>query len=121
LGEIPFHASGPLVRWLMSGGDIHPDAHTHIAVHEVGPVPFAERAYCEVHEHAVPEFNLILPVPALSYMISLDDERYEVNGPASIYIPPGVKHSANVAEGHGYFIAILLGVGDYARSFEPIR
>lgn len=30
LEGIPYHEEGPLTRWLMSGADVHPGAHTHV-------------------------------------------------------------------------------------------
>ncbi len=117
LRGLPFHEDGPLVRWLMAGAELHPDADTHVAVHRVDALPQASRAYCEPHEHVVPEINLILPAPELVYEIVLGDERYDVAGPASVFIPPGVPHSANAKAGTGFFVAILLGINDYADAF----
>lgn len=119
LEDIPFHDEGPLVRLLMSGAAIHPEAGTHIAVHRVDAVQEASRRYCDVHEHVVAELNLILPVTELTYDIVLGDERYEVDGPASIFIPAGLRHAANVRAGSGFFVAIVLGVQDYSAAFTP--
>jgi hypothetical protein len=105
----------------MSGAGIHPEAGTHVAVHRVDGVREASRAYCDVHEHTVPELNLILPEPELAYDVILGDEHHVVEGPASIFIPAGVPHSANVRSGSGYFVAIVLGIQDYAASFAPAR
>ena len=117
LGDLPFHADGPLVRWLMAGADVLPEARTHVAVHRFDAVPAARRDYCEPHVHTVPELNLVLPVDALRVEIVLGEERHDVEGPASIFIPPGLAHSANVLRGTGFFVAILLGVGAYEDAF----
>lgn len=117
LKDLLFHDEGPLTRWLMSGAELHPDAGTHVAVHRVSGLQRESRAYCEVHEHTVPELNLILPITNLTYEIVLGDERYDVDGPASVFIPAGLPHSANVKAGSGFFVAIALGVQDYAASF----
>lgn len=119
LQDIPFHDDGPLTRWLMAGAEIHPGSQTHVAVHRVEAVPAAPRVYCDVHEHTVPELNLILPTTQLTYEIVLGEERYEVQGPASIFIPAGLRHSANVRSGSGFFVAIVLGVQDYSAAFAP--
>ena len=118
LGEIPYHDEGPLTRWLLSDADVHPAARTHVAVHRVNAVLDADRDYCDVHEHTVPELNLFLPVTDLVYDITLGEETYEVYGPASVFIPPGLAHSANVRSGTGFFVAIVLGVRDYDAAFE---
>lgn len=118
LEEIPYHDEGPLTRWLLSGADIHPEAGTHVAVHRIDAVADADRDYCDVHEHSVPELNLILPITDLVYDITLGAETYEVHGPASLFIPPRLAHSANVRAGTGFFVAIVLGVQDYEAAFE---
>ena len=117
LESIPFHDEGPLVRRLLAGGDIHPGAQTHVAVHRVDGVRDADRDYCDVHVHTVAELNLFLPITELVYDVVLGEETYEVEGPASVFIPAGLPHSANVRSGTGFFVAIVLGVQDYGAAF----
>jgi hypothetical protein len=119
LRDLPFHDDGPLTRWLMSGAELHRESQTHVAVHFMSDVQRLSRAYCDVHEHTVPELNLILPVTELTYEIVLGDERYDVSGPSSVYIPAGTPHSANVKAGTGFFVASVFGVQDYAAAFAP--
>jgi hypothetical protein len=119
LHDVPFHEPGPLTRWLMAGGHRHPDAQTHVAVHQVSARGNQPHEYCRLHTHTVPELNLILPVGRLSYELVLGDERYDVDGPASVFIPAGLPHSANVKSGTGFYVAIVFGVQDYADAFAP--
>lgn len=107
--DLPLHDAGPPTRWLMAGTEIHPESQTHVAVHRVSGLQRESRTYCDVHEHAVAELNLILPITSLTYEIVLGDERYDVEGPASIFIPAGLPHSANVKAGSGFFVEIVLG------------
>ena len=65
------------------------------------------RKYCEPHRHDVDEINILLSQGHLLYDIRLGDERYEVEAPASVYIPAGLVHSANVIEGSGFFVAVI--------------
>ena len=58
-----------------------------------------------------------LPITDLIYDIVLGDARYEVHGPASVFIPAGLPHSANVRAGTGFFVAIVLGVQEYDTAF----
>jgi len=51
----------------------------------------------------------------LSYEIRLEDELYVVEAPATIYIPAGMVHSANVIEGTGFFLAVI-ETANYAAS-----
>jgi hypothetical protein len=39
----------------------------------------------------------------------LGDERYDVEGPASIVVPAGLPHSLNVTSGRGFFVSVPLG------------
>jgi quercetin dioxygenase-like cupin family protein len=107
LEKLIFHSAAPFTRRRMAGGQLHPDAHLHIAVHEISDLGFAERQYCAPHRHNCAEINLLLSLSNLVFRITLNAEVYEVAAPASIYIPPGVIHSANVLEGTGFFVAIL--------------
>ena len=121
LDTIPHHHAGPLIRWLMAGAEIHPEAGAHVAVHRLDAVGEADRDYCDVHAHTTPELNLVLPLGELRYDIVLGDETHAVTGPASVLIPAGMPHSANVRAGSGYFVAILLGIDDYASALAPAR
>ena len=69
--------------------------------------PPEHRSYCEPHVHDCDEINILLSDSHLSYEIRLGDEVFVVNAPATIHIPAGVVHSANVIEGSGFYIAIV--------------
>lgn len=118
LEEVVYHraAPAPLIRRLMAGGSVLPDANHHIAVHEFSAAAPQERSYCEPHQHECGEINLLLSWEQLVFRISLGDEIYTVRAPATVYIPARVLHSANVIEGTGFLIAILAN-GNYASTF----
>jgi hypothetical protein len=63
----------------------------------------------ERHEHDVPELNVILPVTALTCEIVLGDERYDVEGAASLVVPSGLPHSIDVKAGTGFLLSVALG------------
>jgi hypothetical protein len=65
-----------------------------------------ERA--EVHEHDAPELNIILPTTTLTCEVVLGDERHEVEGPASIVVPAGLRHSIAVRAGTGFLVSVAL-------------
>jgi hypothetical protein len=62
----------------------------------------------ERHEHDVPELNAILPVTALTCEIVLGDERYDVEGTASLVVPAGLPHSIEVKAGSGFLVSVAL-------------
>ena len=117
LHHVPFHGSGvaPLCRRVLAGPDVHPQINKHIVAHEVRDVSADRRAYCEPHVHDCPEINILLSLTRLVYEIRLGDEVYLVEAPATIYIPAGLVHSANVVEGSGFFVA-LVQTADYQAS-----
>lgn len=82
----------------------------HLAIHKINDMQGTPVDYCDLHSHDdITEVNLIIGDPnALIYRIQLDDEVYEVKSSSSIWIPPGIKHSANVISGTGYFVVFRL-------------
>lgn len=106
---VPFHANGtaPVSRRVLAGAGVHESLGKHIVSHEIRDVPAERRSYCEPHIHGCDEINFLLSDSHLSYEIRLGDEVFVVNAPATIHIPAGVVHSANVIEGSGFYIAIV--------------
>jgi hypothetical protein len=117
LHHVPFHGSGvaPLCRRVLAGPGVHPQIKKHIVTHEIRDVSADRRSYCEPHVHDCPEINILLSLARLVYEIRLGDEVYLAEAPATIYIPAGLVHSANVVEGSGFFIA-LVETADYSAS-----
>ncbi len=122
LRDVPFHgaADAPITRRVLAGGDLFPEAEKRVVAHEMRAVSAASRDYCEPHVHDCPEINILLSLDRLVYEITLGDEVYEVEAPASIYIPAGLVHSANVIEGSGFFVAII-ETADYVAKPPPAQ
>jgi hypothetical protein len=116
LSEVPFHQHGPIRRRRMCGQELHPQADLHVAVHEIrGAERALDRHYCEPHAHTCAELNLLISFERLVFRFTLGEESHICQAPASIFIPPGLMHCANVVEGRGFFV-VFLGCGDYLRS-----
>jgi hypothetical protein len=109
LSLVPFHNrdQAPLTRRVLSSTSIHEDLGRRIVVHELREVRAERRHYCDPHFHDFAEVNILLSSTRLRYVVHLGDETYFVEAPASIYVPAGLVHSANVVEGSGFFIALL--------------
>jgi len=118
---VPFHANGtaPVSRRVLAGAGVHETIGKHIVSHEIRNVPAERRSYCEPHVHDCDEINILLSDSHLSYEIRLGDEVFVVNAPATIRIPAGVVHSANVIEGSGFYIAIV-DTANYKASVGPV-
>lgn len=69
----------------------------------------AERDYSPAHVHDFPELNILAGAPGdLVYKIMIGDEEREVESPATILIPAGIPHSANIVRGFGAFVVVRL-------------
>jgi quercetin dioxygenase-like cupin family protein len=102
LANVPFHQNTPGVTRFIAPFFPH-----HLAVHEVGPVNDPPAEYTFLHRHDDhDEINIIISTGKLVYKIQLGNDEYIVQNNASIWIPRGMLHSANVVEGSGYFIAV---------------
>ena len=64
----------------------------------------------EAHKHKVSSFYGV--IGDLTIEVTLEDERYEVSGPGSVFIPEGIMHSIRALKGTGYVI-IALRQGKY--------
>jgi len=116
LENIPFHAKAPIKRLLMLNKDSIPESSTYISVHVIKDLPKELPKYSELHKHDCDEINLILSEDdKLTYKVQFENELYEVSSPATIFIPKGVKHRAEVLSGKGIFVCIILQ-GDYNAS-----
>ena len=109
LAKVPFHRDGPLTRWIMASADLHPDLDCLIAIHQFSNVETARRDYCDVHVHEYDEINVFHTTSSLRVAVRLGDEVIQVDAPATVFIPAGTSHAANVISGTGFMVAILSG------------
>jgi hypothetical protein len=107
LSHVPFHHDGPLTRWLMASAALHPALNCHIAVHEFTDVEPATRAYCDPHVHEFDELNVFFTTSSLKVAVLLGSETVEIEAPATVFIPAGTPHAANVIAGTGTLTAVL--------------
>jgi cupin superfamily acireductone dioxygenase involved in methionine salvage len=108
LQNVPFHGRAPIKRLLMLDKKLIPQSDVHVAVHFVNPKKKMPQ-YSKMHKHNVDEINLILSENGkLSYEIQLEGETYRVSSPATIFIPKGIRHRAQVISGKGIFVCVIL-------------
>ncbi len=102
LSNVPFHTdTSAVTRYFASAFPCH------MAVHHVSPVFTPPAAYTQPHIHDDhDEINIIISPDKLIYKIQLGGDDYIVHNNASIWIPRGKLHAANVLKGSGYFIAL---------------
>ncbi|KAF6243966.1 2-isopropylmalate synthase [Nitrosopumilus sp. b1] len=108
LEKIPFHKKAPIKRLSMLSKSIIPESNTHIAVHFVDASKKLPE-YSQLHKHNHDEINLILSESSkLKYQIQIEDESYTVTSPSTIFIPKGLRHSAQAISGKGIFVCVIL-------------
>jgi len=109
LSNVPFHKKAPLKRLSMLSKKIIPESNIHTAIHIVNVNDKKISKYSTLHKHDVDEVNMILSQDdKLVYEIQLGDEVYKVSSPATIFIPKGVMHRADVLSGSGFFVCLIL-------------
>ncbi|MCK5827036.1 hypothetical protein KAH43_00820 [Candidatus Bipolaricaulota bacterium] len=108
--DLVFHSAnglselGPLISFLnremVDGADINIFVH-HIEVKgDKGP------DYVEVHTHDVSQ-AYVFPEAGLRFEVILGEESYQAESPATVFIPPGIKHNLKIIEGKGIEVCIL--------------
>jgi len=108
LDKVPFHSQAPIKRLSMLNKTLIPQSDTHIAVHYVDASIDLPK-YSTLHSHEHDEINLILSEDSsLTYDIQFEDESYQVTSPSTIFIPKGIRHSAQAISGKGLFVCIIL-------------
>ncbi len=108
LDKVPFHGKAPIKRLSMLSKSLIPKSNTHIAVHFIDSSKDLPK-YSKLHKHNHDEINLILSEDSsLTYEIRFEDESYEVTSPSTIFIPKGIKHSAQAISGKGIFVCMIL-------------
>ena len=108
LDKVPFHSQAPIKRLSMLNKTLIPQSDTHVAVHFVDASIDLPK-YSPLHSHDHDEINLILSEDSsLTYDIQFEDESYQVTSPSTIFIPKGIRHSAQAVSGKGLFVCIIL-------------
>ena len=109
LSKVPFHKKAPIKRISMLSKKMISESKIHAAVHFVDAIDKKISKYSILHKHDADEVNIILSdSDRLVYEIQLDDEIYKVSSPATIFIPKGVKHRADVISGKGFFVCLIM-------------
>jgi len=116
LEDIPAHHDAARVReelgtpYIYMARSLVPEADMYFVLRHIKNVPPDFKPYVKPHKHDVSHFYAI--IGELTYEVTLEDERHEVTGPASIFIPAGMTHTIRPLRGSGY-IAIVMRAGEY--------
>ena len=82
-----------------------PEADVVLLVNDIKKVAPNLEQYVEPHRHDATQLYAI--IGDLRVEVFLDDERHEVQGPACIYVPAGMKHVLRETSGSGYIVVVV--------------
>lgn len=94
---------GPLYNYMEDS--LIPSADILVHVREVKQVPPGFKPHVDLHKHDVSSVYSI--IGDLTMEITLEDEKHEVSGPGSVFIPAGMMHAVCPLKGTGYLVVIL--------------
>ena len=117
--ELIRHKLGQGIRYVFLDTRVIPTTSFYAIVREVNDVREDERSHVDMHSHNCDSaFLFIGNSPALKGLtaeVTLENEKYTLDSPASVFIPAGLAHTYRFIRGSGYYINIVLS-GDYNSS-----
>ena len=104
LASVAFHSNTPSITRLSTKHNLP----ISIGVHCVSRTDEPPTEYSILHSHDSPELNILISSKGceLVYKLRFEDEIYTVSAPATVWIPAGLKHSANLVSGEGNYICL---------------
>ena len=108
--ELAFHSTrgltglGPLMAFL--NREMIPEADLNIFVHHINVKNPPGPDYVDVHTHDVSQ-AYVFPFSGLTFEVILGEEKYLAKSPATVFIPPGIKHNLKILKGKGIEVCIL--------------
>jgi len=95
---------GPLMAFLNT--DMVPEADLNVFVHYIDVKNPPGPDYVEIHAHEVSQ-AYVFPTPEMTFEVTLGDEVYIVETPATVFIPPRLKHTVKIIRGAGFEVSIV--------------
>lgn len=122
--ELRHHRKGPGKRFVMIDERFVPDCRQYCIVRKVLKLKRYGSGHVDRHSHTCDSLFLFVgdaaDLTGLLVEISLDEETFTLQSPASVFIPAGVEHSYRIINGSGLFVNHVLS-GSYNESLlEPI-
>ena len=118
--ELPYHKKGaPGVRRVFLEKSLLEEADVYLMVRTVKDVTPAQPEYIEMHAHNVNSAYIFVGnkdnLEGLKAEVTIEDEKFIITSPKTVFVPKGKKHSLRLIDGSGHFFHIVLE-GDYKRS-----
>ncbi|MFA6054633.1 MAG: hypothetical protein WC769_04580 [Thermodesulfovibrionales bacterium] len=118
--ELPYHKDGaPGVRRVFLEKKLLEEASVYLIIRTVKNVSPEQPEYIDTHEHNVDSVYIFMGdgdgLKGLKAEVNIEDEKFIVASPKTVFIPKQKKHSYRLVEGSGHFFHIVLE-GDYKNS-----
>jgi len=122
--ELRHHRKGPGTRYVLVDDRLVPGAGQYCIARRIPPMEDYGPGHVDAHVHFCDSLFVFLGddegYEGLSVEVSLDDERFGVDSPASVFIPAGIRHSYRVIGGSGTYLNHVLS-GSYNDSLlDPV-
>lgn len=112
--ELKGHTEGPGVRYVFADHNNNPEGNIYSiirTVHNINNPP----SHVDVHSHDCDSLWEFIgdnrDLTGLIVEVILENNKYTLKSPASVYIPKNVKHTYRFIEGSGKYINIVLASG----------
>lgn len=120
--ELVKHKEGPGRRYVFSDQNNNPDGQVYTIVRVVENVDNPEQHF-EDHAHDVDSLWLFEgdqnDLTGLKVEIKLDNQKFILDSPASVYIPAGLAHNYRFISGSGrYTNIVLVKGGNYNKTIK---
>jgi len=108
--DLVFHSTnglaelGPLIAFL--NREMVDGADLNIFVHHIEVSGDEAPDYVDVHTHDVSQ-AYVFPEAGLRFEVVLGDETHQAESPATVFIPPGLRHNLKILSGKGIEVCIL--------------
>lgn len=117
--ELRYHRDGVGDRYVLLNRDTFPQAREYCIARKIPQVDTPPDAHVDRHRHNCSSLFLFLgdkeKYRGLKVEVELDGERFVLESPASVVIPPGKPHSYRILQGSGTYINYVMS-GDYHES-----
>lgn len=118
--ELIGHRDGQGVRYVFLDHRNVPETNIYAIMRVVENVK-DEQSHVDIHKHNCDSAFLFAgknpDLTGLKCEVQLENEKYLIESPASVFIPKGLNHSYRLVHGSGYYLNIVLS-SDYNRSIE---
>jgi lipopolysaccharide biosynthesis protein len=95
---------GPL--YIFMNNKMVKDANVSVFVHYIKNVPEPPPDYVDIHKHDVGQIY-VFPDKGLAFEVTLGNDKYAVESPAAVFIPPNLKHTLKLLKGSGIEVCIF--------------